>query len=51
MTKTAGYIIPKGWTAMLIVPDIHMKEEVYNDPYEFNPSRWEVIKFNNVIIF
>nr|GMD38189.1 ent-kaurenoic acid oxidase 1 [Ipomoea batatas] len=38
-----GYIIPKGWTAMLIVPDIHMKEEVYKDPYEFNPSRWESI--------
>nr|GMD34865.1 Ent-kaurenoic acid oxidase 1 [Ipomoea batatas] len=39
-----GYIIPKGWTAMLIVPDIHMKEEVYKDPYEFNPSRWEATK-------
>ncbi|KAG2541809.1 hypothetical protein PVAP13_9NG702600 [Panicum virgatum] len=36
-----GYLIPKGWKVQLWYRSVHMDPEIYPDPKEFNPSRWE----------
>lgn len=43
-----GYTIPKGWKFFAVVWNIHMNPDVYVQPKEFNPSRWDVsnIHFN-----
>ena len=38
----AGYIIPTGWTVMIVPSVLHLNPEVYADPHTFNPWRWEV---------
>lgn len=38
----ADYIIPKGWKVQVWYRNVHMDQEVYSDPKEFNPSRWNV---------
>lgn len=37
-----GYIIPKGWKVLTWARAIHMDPTYYPNPYEFNPSRWNV---------
>ncbi|KAJ9703592.1 hypothetical protein PVL29_005074 [Vitis rotundifolia] len=39
--KIKDYLIPKGWGVMASFISIHMDEENYEDPYQFNPWRWE----------
>ncbi|KAK1583120.1 hypothetical protein Q3G72_021151 [Acer saccharum] len=36
-----GYIIPKGWRVLVWFRTIHLDPEIYPNPREFNPSRWE----------
>ncbi|XVF13575.1 hypothetical protein REPUB_Repub08aG0219100 [Reevesia pubescens] len=36
-----GYLIPKGWKVLVWNRGVHMDPEVYSDPKEFVPARWE----------
>lgn len=36
-----GYTIPKGWKVLVWFRSVHLDPEIYNDPMEFNPSRWD----------
>lgn len=38
----SGYTIPKGWKVQVWFRHVHMDPEVYPDPKEFNPDRWDV---------
>jgi cytochrome P450 len=37
-----GLLIPKGWRVILYLRSVHLDEENFIDPYEFNPWRWKV---------
>lgn len=37
-----GYLIPKGWCVLASFISVHMDEENYENPYLFEPWRWEV---------
>lgn len=39
--KIKDYLIPEGWGVMASFTSIHMDEENYENPYQFNPWRWE----------
>ncbi|RZC51062.1 hypothetical protein C5167_019487 [Papaver somniferum] len=39
--KMNGYLIPKGWKVQVWFRTVHMDPEVYPNPKEFNPSRWD----------
>ncbi|XP_059623552.1 3-epi-6-deoxocathasterone 23-monooxygenase CYP90C1 [Cornus florida] len=36
-----GYLIPKGWCVLASFSSVHMDEENYENPYKFDPWRWE----------
>ncbi|KAJ6874122.1 ent-kaurenoic acid oxidase 1-like isoform X2 [Populus alba x Populus x berolinensis] len=36
-----GYIIPKGWKVLVWFRTVHLDPEIYPNPKEFNPSRWD----------
>ncbi|XP_015896795.2 ent-kaurenoic acid oxidase 2 isoform X1 [Ziziphus jujuba] len=36
-----GYTIPQGWKVLVWYRGIHLDPEIYENPKEFNPSRWE----------
>ncbi|KAK9265936.1 hypothetical protein L1049_003460 [Liquidambar formosana] len=36
-----GYLIPQGWCVLASFTSVHMDEENYENPYQFNPWRWE----------
>ncbi|XVE90836.1 hypothetical protein DITRI_Ditri20bG0108100 [Diplodiscus trichospermus] len=36
-----GYLVPKGWKALVWFRSIHLDPEIYPNPREFNPSRWD----------
>ncbi|KAF5198360.1 Cytochrome p450 [Thalictrum thalictroides] len=36
-----GYLVPKGWCMLVSFLSIHMDEENYENPYQFNPWRWQ----------
>ncbi|KAK3035477.1 hypothetical protein RJ639_034447, partial [Escallonia herrerae] len=38
----SGYTIPKGWKILVWFRSIHLDPEIYHEPKEFNPSRWDV---------
>lgn len=40
-----GYLIPKGWCVLASLTSVHMDEENYPNPDEFDPWRWEVINY------
>lgn len=42
----AGYTIPAGWVIMIALPVVHFDPDKYENPFEFNPWRWQVI-FNS----
>ncbi|QCD77417.1 ent-kaurenoic acid hydroxylase [Vigna unguiculata] len=35
-----GYLIPKGWKALVWFRSVHLDPEIYPNPKEFNPYRW-----------
>uniref|UniRef100_A0A7C9D695 3-epi-6-deoxocathasterone 23-monooxygenase n=1 Tax=Opuntia streptacantha TaxID=393608 RepID=A0A7C9D695_OPUST len=37
----AGYLIPKGWCVLASLTSIHMDEQNYENPYHFDPWRWQ----------
>uniref|UniRef100_A0A2N9IDY1 Cytochrome P450 n=1 Tax=Fagus sylvatica TaxID=28930 RepID=A0A2N9IDY1_FAGSY len=39
-----GYIIPKGWKVLVWYGAVHMDPEIYENPQDFNPSRWNNLK-------
>ncbi|KAL4274102.1 hypothetical protein GQ457_13G025010 [Hibiscus cannabinus] len=39
--KINGYIIPKGWKVLVWCQAVHMNSDIYPDPKEFLPSRWD----------
>lgn len=39
--KISGYIIPKGWKALVWFRSVHLDPEIYPNPNTFNPSRWD----------
>ncbi|XP_011010022.1 PREDICTED: ent-kaurenoic acid oxidase 1-like isoform X1 [Populus euphratica] len=40
-----GYIIPKGWKVLVWFRTVHLDPEIYPNPKEFNPSRWDGLSF------
>ncbi|CAG7891227.1 unnamed protein product [Brassica rapa] len=40
-SKAMGYTIPAGWIVMVIPSVVHLDPEIYENPFEFNPWRWE----------
>uniref|UniRef100_A0A5B6YW95 Uncharacterized protein n=1 Tax=Davidia involucrata TaxID=16924 RepID=A0A5B6YW95_DAVIN len=36
-----GYTIPKGWKVLAWIRNVHLDNEYYPNPKEFNPSRWD----------
>ncbi|KAG8473837.1 hypothetical protein CXB51_035861 [Gossypium anomalum] len=36
-----GYLIPKGWKILVWFRSIHLNPQIYPNPKEFNPSRWD----------
>ncbi|XP_010502926.1 PREDICTED: cytochrome P450 708A2-like [Camelina sativa] len=36
-----GYTIPAGWVVLVATSVVHFDSEVYENPFEFNPWRWE----------
>ncbi|EOA11989.1 hypothetical protein CARUB_v10012710mg, partial [Capsella rubella] len=36
-----GYTIPADWIVMIIPSVVHFDPEIYENPFEFNPWRWE----------
>ncbi|KAJ6401595.1 hypothetical protein OIU84_016904 [Salix udensis] len=36
-----GYTIPKGWRVLVWFRTVHLDPEIYPNPKEFNPSRWD----------
>ncbi|KAK3015584.1 hypothetical protein RJ639_006614 [Escallonia herrerae] len=39
----SGYTIPKGWKILVWFRSIHLDPEIYHEPKEFNPSRWDIL--------
>ncbi|XP_065875502.1 abscisic acid 8'-hydroxylase 4-like [Euphorbia lathyris] len=37
-----GYLIPKGWKVLPLFRNIHQNPDLFSDPHQFNPSRFEV---------
>jgi 3-epi-6-deoxocathasterone 23-monooxygenase len=38
-----GYLIPKGWCVLASFISVHMDEDIYDNPYQFDPWRWDRI--------
>ncbi|KAF7814150.1 3-epi-6-deoxocathasterone 23-monooxygenase [Senna tora] len=36
-----GYLIPKGWCAFAYFRSVHLDDNNYDCPYQFNPWRWQ----------
>ncbi|KAK6911896.1 Cytochrome P450 [Dillenia turbinata] len=36
-----GYLIPKGWCVFTYFRSVHLDENLYDLPYQFNPWRWQ----------
>ncbi|GMN61502.1 hypothetical protein TIFTF001_030586 [Ficus carica] len=39
--QIAGYTIPKGWKVLVWFRSVHLDPEIYPNPLEFDPSRWD----------
>lgn len=42
MACFSGYTIPKGWKVLVWFRSVHLDPEIYPNPLEFDPSRWDV---------
>ena len=45
-----GYTIPKGWTVQIWSVAVHMDSQIYSNPQDFDPSRWDVC-FTILLLF
>lgn len=41
-TFILGYTIPKGWSLMVVPSAIQLNPNIYEDPLNFDPWRWQV---------
>ncbi|TXG62801.1 hypothetical protein EZV62_009795 [Acer yangbiense] len=41
-----GYTIPKGWIIMAALPVVHLSADKYENPFVFNPWRWQGKELN-----
>ncbi|KAL5557619.1 hypothetical protein UlMin_039855 [Ulmus minor] len=39
-----GYFIPKGWCVLASLTSVHLDDHNYQNPYKFDPWRWEKLK-------
>ncbi|CAK9174501.1 unnamed protein product [Ilex paraguariensis] len=39
--KIKGHLIPKGWCAFVYFRSVHLDDNIYDCPYQFNPWRWQ----------
>lgn len=46
-----GHLIPKGWCALAYFRSVHLDENHYDWPHEFNPWRWQVGKNYPFFVF
>ena len=46
----AGYTIPAGWIVAVAPSVVHYNAEIYENPLEFNPWRWEVLIIYIIIV-
>ncbi|XP_057440066.1 ent-kaurenoic acid oxidase 1-like [Lotus japonicus] len=46
-----GYIIPKGWKVLVWFRSVHLDPEIYPDPMQFNPNRWNEHKAGEFLPF
>ncbi|XP_042512374.1 ent-kaurenoic acid oxidase 2-like [Macadamia integrifolia] len=37
----SGYLVPKGWKVLVWLRTVNLDLEIYPNPKEFNPSRWD----------
>ena len=45
-----GYMIPKGWRVFTYFRSVHLDEQLYEEPYKFNPWRWQVrVPFDSLL--
>ncbi|OIT08736.1 PREDICTED: 3-epi-6-deoxocathasterone 23-monooxygenase isoform X1 [Nicotiana attenuata] len=42
-----GYLIPKGWCALAYFRSVHLDNNLYDFPFQFNPWRWQNKETNN----
>lgn len=42
-----GYLIPKGWCILAYFRSVHLDNNLYDFPYQFNPWRWQNKDTNN----
>ncbi|CAK9324689.1 unnamed protein product [Citrullus colocynthis] len=42
-----GYLIPKGWCVLAYIRSVHVDENHFQNPYHFNPWRWQDKDSNN----
>ncbi|KAM3245935.1 cytochrome 90D2 [Capsicum annuum] len=42
-----GYLIPKGWCTFAYFRSVHLDDNLYDFPYQFNPWRWQNKDINN----
>ncbi|CAK9141247.1 unnamed protein product [Ilex paraguariensis] len=40
-TTFGGYVIPKGWQVLSVTHSTHMDKDIFDNPMEFDPSRFE----------
>lgn len=45
-----GYTIPADWIVLVIPSLVHFDPEIYDNPFEFNPWRWEVLTVTLVYV-
>lgn len=45
----SGYLIPKGWKILVWFRSVHLDPTIYSNPWEFDPSRWDV-RFNHPLL-
>ncbi|KAG6768521.1 hypothetical protein POTOM_027442 [Populus tomentosa] len=43
---SSRYTIPAGWIVMVCPPAVHMNPKQYDDPFTFNPWRWQGQELN-----
>ncbi|XP_065868918.1 3-epi-6-deoxocathasterone 23-monooxygenase CYP90D1 [Euphorbia lathyris] len=46
--EVKGYLIPKGWCAFAYFRSVHLDENHYDWPYQFNPWRWQDKDMSNI---
>lgn len=46
-----GYLIPKGWCTFVYFRSVHLDDNHYDFPHQFNPWRWQSKDTNNYCNF